>query len=275
MDEQKKKLALLGGLGVAFLLVFIVFDPIGLRGGGGEQAPPVIPGSGGPGAPGMPTGTPGIPPGGPTAGQPPAPNGGFTAGAPAPSGAPPAPSGEQGPPKPAEGFPPQLPSRPDPMAPLNPQVALASARPPWLGNNVDFLPPLSYSAVVPKLIQPPRFPRIEQASKPPAIEARDMRLSGILLNGSLYVILETGSLTTEPRGYVVKPGDEVEGIKVLKIERYRENGQFVTRALLRLPGPEREERYVYLRSGAPPPLDTGQGAGDPGAMPGGGTGTGS
>ena len=100
-----------------------------------------------------------------------------------------------------------------------------------------------------------------------------MRLSGILLNGSLYVILETGSLTSEPRGYVVKPGDEVEGIKVLKIERYRENDQLVTRALLRLPGPEREERYVYLRTGAPPP-DTGQNAGGMGGAPGDGSGGG-
>jgi len=285
MDEDKKKqIAVLGGLAVVFLLVQIIVNPFGIGGGGGEVAPPSPGGAGVPAAPGVPTvpGAPTVPGGTPpdsgdmmaSGGFPGGPGGGMP-GAAAP-GMDPTAMPSAVPAGPRESGPSQLPGRVDPMAPLNPPITLVAARQPWTGTSLaGGLPPLSYANVMPRVPQPPPPPRFANAI-PPVVESRELRLSGILLNGSLYVILEILSTdgTSLPRGYVVKPGDEVEGIRVMKIERYRENDQLVTRATVRTP--DRQEKHVYLRAGAPDPAaqggdpSGGGGAGMPGGPGGGG-----
>lgn len=272
MDEKKKQAAVLGGLVGAFLLIQVILDPFGIiRGSGGEVAPPTPAGGTAPDPNAVPAGMPTPPtddsgaPGG-TMGAGPAPDG--STGAPAPE-ATPQPTG------PKESGPSQLPTRPDPMAPLNPPLSLVSAQQPWTGATIGGIPPLSYSGVMPRVISPPP-PPVFAGTRPPVVESRELRLSGILLNGSLYVILEILPLdgNSLPRGYVVKPGDEVEGVRVVKIERYREKDELITRALVRTAG---EERHVYLRPGPPPAAAGGAGgAGDGGAgmpgMPGDGSG---
>lgn len=67
---------------------------------------------------------------------------------------------------------------------------------------------------------------------------------------------------------VVQPGDEVDGIKILRINREFENGRPVTRMYIREGD---QERYVDLRPAPAPPA--GGGEGFEGGSPGGGRGS--
>lgn len=74
----------------------------------------------------------------------------------------------------------------------------------------------------------------------------DKRLSGVVLGDGVYALLEIqgprGTLVTR----VVQPGDEVDGITVLNIQRFNDGTRTVTRMLIRENG---EERSVELRAG--------------------------
>jgi hypothetical protein len=76
----------------------------------------------------------------------------------------------------------------------------------------------------------------------------DKRLSGVVIGDGVRALLEIQG----PNGPVtrnVQPGDEVDGITVLNIQRFQEGGRTVTRMLIRENG---EERSVELRPSPQP-----------------------
>ncbi len=100
----------------------------------------------------------------------------------------------------------------------------------------------------------------------------DKRLSGVVISDGVRAILEIQG----PGGRVsrvVQPGDEVDGITVLNIQRFNDGTRTVTRMLIRENG---EERIVELRPGVPvgpPPGAGGEGGfGEPGGPGGAGIG---
>lgn len=73
----------------------------------------------------------------------------------------------------------------------------------------------------------------------------DKRLSGVVIGDGVRALLEIQG----PRGTVtrvVQPGDEVDGVTVLNIQRFNDGTRTVTRMLIRENG---EERSVELRAG--------------------------
>lgn len=95
----------------------------------------------------------------------------------------------------------------------------------------------------------------------------DKRLSGVVIGNGVRAVLEiSGGLT--PKSYVVQPGDVVEGITILNIQRYTEGGKQVTRMLIRENG---GERTVDLKPGPPRTAVGGElgGVGGFGGAPGG------
>ena len=82
------------------------------------------------------------------------------------------------------------------------------------------------------------------------------RLSGIVIGNGVRAVLEISNGQTV-KSYVVQPGDVVEGITVLNIQRFNESGTQVTRMLIRENG---AERSVDLKPG-PPRTDAGAGGG--------------
>lgn len=94
----------------------------------------------------------------------------------------------------------------------------------------------------------------------------DKRLSGVVIGDGVRALLEIQG----PNGVVtrnVQPGDEVDGITVLNIQRTLEGGRTVTRMLIRENG---EEKSVELKASPQPLGDPTGGLGVPGAsgMPG-------
>lgn len=75
----------------------------------------------------------------------------------------------------------------------------------------------------------------------------DKRLSGVVIADGVRAILEIQG-PNGPVSRVVQPGDEVEGITILNIQRFNDGTRTVTRMLIRENG---EERTVELRAGAP------------------------
>lgn len=75
----------------------------------------------------------------------------------------------------------------------------------------------------------------------------DKRLSGVVIADGVRAILETQG-PAGPVSRVVQPGDEVDGITILNIQRFNDGTKTVTRMLIRENG---EERTVELRAGAP------------------------
>ena len=99
----------------------------------------------------------------------------------------------------------------------------------------------------------------------------DKRLSGVIIGNGVRAVLEISGGAT-PKSYVVQPGDVVEGITILNIQRYNEGGKQVTRMLIRENG---GERTVDLKPGPPRTAVGGDGTGlggfpgGPGGFPGG------
>lgn len=86
------------------------------------------------------------------------------------------------------------------------------------------------------------------------------RLSGVVISNGVRALLEISG-GAEPKTYVVQPGDTVEGITVLNIQRFSEGTRTVTRMLVREGG---QERYIDLKAGAARTLGgPGEGAGAP------------
>ncbi len=99
-----------------------------------------------------------------------------------------------------------------------------------------------------------------------ASRSSDKRLSGVIIGDSVRALLEIqqsdsggggessgagGGATAQVKVRVVQPGDEVDGIKILRINREFENGRPVTRMYI-LEGDQ--ERYVDLRPSPSPPV---------------------
>lgn len=138
------------------------------------------------------------------------------------------------------------------------------------------------------------------ASSDTAGRASDKRLAGVIIGDSVRALLEIqqGNATGAEGGgmsegggaaaqvitRVVQPGDEVDGIKILRINREFENGRPVTRMYV-LEGDQ--ERYIDLRPSPSPPVSgtggegfssgtpSGTGRGGFGGSPSGGFGGGS
>jgi hypothetical protein len=71
-----------------------------------------------------------------------------------------------------------------------------------------------------------------------AIRASDRRIAGVIIGDSVRALIEisTGDSTITR---VVQPGDEVEGMKILRIERVTVNDALVTRMTVLEDGVER------------------------------------
>ena len=112
------------------------------------------------------------------------------------------------------------------------------------------------------------------------IRSANKRLSGVIIGDSVRALLEitTGDAAGQGGGEgggggadagaaativrVVQPGDEVDGIKILRIERVYEGGRQITRMFVR---EGNEERYVDLRPSPTPPTAVGSGLGSEGS----------
>jgi len=91
-------------------------------------------------------------------------------------------------------------------------------------------------------------------------ESYDKRLAGVIIGDGVHALLEItadGQVTTQ----VVQPGDEVNGVRVLSIERFRDGERTVTRMLVR--DTDGTQRYVDLKPSTQPPAGAG-GVGGPG-----------
>lgn len=88
------------------------------------------------------------------------------------------------------------------------------------------------------------------------------RISGVIIGDSVRALLEItdGDIITTR---IVQPGDEVDGIRILRIERITEGGRSITRMIIRENG---EERSVDLK--AAPKDATVAGIGGVGGLPG-------
>ncbi len=96
-------------------------------------------------------------------------------------------------------------------------------------------------------------------------QSYDKRLAGVIIGDGVRALLEITSgdqVTTQ----VVQPGDEVNGIRVLNIERFREGDRTVTRMLVR--DTDGTQKYVDLKPSAQPATGA-AGAGGGIAPPGG------
>jgi len=284
--EDKKKLGILGGLFGAFLiLVFFMYVLPSMRKGGGPEEPPdsqqMASETGAAGAPGAapeggaPAGeaAPGAAPG-PSA----APAGGADAGPPAemmPGGAGGAPMGGGGEPGMGAGG-----AGGGPAAPAAGAAQTDRAKgEPYFGWRADPFSPigvglgdLSEAAGRRRTYPPvPASGRVETIGTLPAVptfrsgpaavprnlgavlpeeelkKVGDKRMAGLLVNDSVWAVLEVGTGTAESTSYVVKPGDTVENIRVQRIER----DKIVIRDA------ENKLKEVELRKA--PPKTTGQG----------------
>ena len=88
----------------------------------------------------------------------------------------------------------------------------------------------------------------------------DKRLSGVVIGDGVRAILEI-QRGTELVTHVVSPGDEVDGITILNIQRFNDGTRTVTRMIIRENG---EERSVDLR---PSTAGAGGAPGGPGQIP--------
>lgn len=73
------------------------------------------------------------------------------------------------------------------------------------------------------------------------LESPNKRISGVIIGDSVRALLE---IEGQP-ARIVQPGDEIDGIRILRIERITQAGRPVTRLIIRENG---EERSVVLKS---------------------------
>jgi hypothetical protein len=96
------------------------------------------------------------------------------------------------------------------------------------------------------------------------LTSQNKRLSGVIIGDSVRALLEISSGEGLPITRVVQPGDEVDGIRILRLERVSEGGRTVTRLVVR---ENNQEQYVELRP-APQQQNMGEGGLGLGGMPG-------
>ncbi len=281
--QQRKLFIGLGAAGALALLAGGLFMSGILGGGGTEPTTPVtVAGA----APAAVTGEPGVPPTDPGVGTGAAPGIDAAAGA----GAPATGSVIASVPQPVQRFRPDpfqqayfiptpVPTLPPPPAPVD--IPLPSDEEPVFlpgisGGNAELQRPLN--------LPPVRIARLDEATRRPsgAFPPRrtlggpggagvpdpsyDKRLSGVVIADGVRAILEIQG-PSGPISRVVQPGDEVDGITVLNIQRFNDGTRTVTRMLIRENG---EERTVELRAGVPvAPAGGGfpGGPGEPGGAP--------
>ncbi len=171
-------------------------------------------------------------------------------------------------------IPPPAPT-PIPVTP-DPQINIAS--PPGFDGGVT-LPAIRDARVraavaAPLRIGLPSIPRLETVTAPRDAfplartqgegqagapqQSYDKRLAGIIIGDGVRALLELPS----GQQRVVQPGDEVEGIRVLNIERFRQGDRTITRMLVR--DTDGSQRYVELKPSAQPAnagTEDGSGAG--------------
>lgn len=96
-------------------------------------------------------------------------------------------------------------------------------------------------------------------------ESSSARLAGVVIGDSVRALVEVTTPTGQLVSRVVQPGDEIEGIRILRLERITEGGQSVTRMTVSQNG---REQYFTLRPSNSPRNTGGLGAGF-GGLPGG------
>lgn len=167
-----------------------------------------------------------------------------------------------------------IPVRPDPQV----NVPLPSG----FGGGVS-LPSISDPRVRAAVAEPlniglPTIPRLETITAPrdpfplprtqgggdtggAAQQSYDKRLAGVIIGDGVRALLELPS--GEQR--VVQPGDEVEGIRVLNIERFQQGDHTVTRMLVR--DTDGSQKFVELKPSSQAQAATGEGGAGGGAIP--------
>lgn len=89
-------------------------------------------------------------------------------------------------------------------------------------------------------------------------ESTTARLSGVVIGDSVRALVEVTRPDGQTVSHVVQPGDEIEGIRILRLERVTEGGQSVTRMTVSQNG---REEYFTLRPSSTPRNTGGLGAG--------------
>jgi hypothetical protein len=95
-------------------------------------------------------------------------------------------------------------------------------------------------------------------------ESTSARLAGVVIGDSVRALVEVTTPGGQVVSRVVQPGDEIEGIRILRLERINEGGQSVTRMTVSQNG---REQYFTLRPSTSP-RNSGMGTGL-GGIPGG------
>ncbi len=263
-DDEKKKLMVLGGLLIAILVVVaVLYNPFG--GGSTEEEPP---------APQTPVAeTPGTPAGDPA-------GGGATPPAAAPGGVTAASLVSLGDYR-VDPFEPFMLPVPPPPPPPPPPVSIPAPveiMPPSFGGSDGVsIPPMGVGSsgqgalsllppIVPRRVATaPTAPRVavmpggDMGSGGGVLRSQNKRLSGVVIGDSVRALLEV-TIGDKVTTRVVQPGDEVDGIRILRLERVVEAGQTVTRLVIR---ENNQEQYVELR-----PAPQQQTSGVEGLMPG-------
>lgn len=287
--EQKRTFAGLGVAGVLALIVGVMYLPGLLSGGGSSSvptAPPTSPGAGAGATNAATSSAAAVPTTGPGAGL----GGAPVTGGPATTtvstttvgtvGAQPVVFISQArtdPFQPVYIVPPPAPT-PTPPPPPDPQISIPA--PPGFENGVTLPaikdPAVRAAAAAPLRIGLPIVPRLDSITAPrdafplPSAgggtvggtpqQSYDKRLAGIIIGDGVRALLELPS--GEQR--VVQPGDEIEGIRVLSIERFRQGDRTVTRMLVR--DTDGSQKYVELKASTQAQQTTGGEGGAPGAL---------
>jgi len=170
-------------------------------------------------------------------------------------------------------------SNKDPLAPVMiPSPEAVGIAPPNQGNSGDYsggpgLPPMSIGGQtsarpisdLPPISLPAR-PNIPTTPGPTGgqgsggvAESPNKRVSGVIIGDSVRALLEITDGDTKTTR-IVQPGDEVDGIRILRIERITVGGRPITRLIIRENG---EERSVVLKAGPREATTTGAGGRTP------------
>lgn len=264
--DEKKKLMFLGGLLAAIVVVVVVlYLPKGKK----TTTPPIPPApAAGPEMAGAPPG--GLPGAGASMPKPvaAAPGGISVASLVSVEGYRPDPFSNPLPPPPLP-IPPPPPPKPVVLAPpldiappggvgSEPGISLPPATLRTLGaqpiSNLPLIIPrrVAIAPTAPRLYAPPGG----QSDGGGILTSQNKRLSGVIIGDSVRALLEISNGDgMPPTTRVVQPGDEVDGIRILRLERVSEGGRTVTRLIVR---ENNQEQYVELRP-APQQQNSGEG----------------
>lgn len=153
-----------------------------------------------------------------------------------------------------------------PTAPFQPGVSIASSGNGGSSSRVLVGLPspritrLSSRPTAPQVVTPPRISAGSgPASSGGASPSYNKRLSGFIIGDGVRALLEINK-GAEIVTRVVQPGDEVDGIRILNIQRVTEGNRTITRMFITENG---EERYVDLKAA---PVRTDAAGAEPGGI---------